>query len=153
MRLIIYVLSLAVAIAACSGNRGASEEMATDITDEERAIFNSSEMDTVRIADDATEYEIIILDPGFYPWLNSIARPRGYYTKTFLENRNQVMVMNWNMRVQQPMVYNPDLYVFTIDYDRHIDYGYEVNYMLYNYFLYFQRKYNQRLGPFYPRIN
>ncbi|MGJ8739147.1 MAG: DUF6146 family protein, partial [Zobellia laminariae] len=30
--------------------------------------------------------------------------------------------------------------------------GYEVNYKLYNYFIYFQRKYNQRLGPFVPRI-
>ncbi|MGO2102488.1 MAG: DUF6146 family protein, partial [Psychroflexus halocasei] len=32
-----------------------------------------------------------------------------------------------------------------IDYQPHIDYGYEVNYMLYHYFLFFEQKYNQKL--------
>ena len=62
------------------------------------------------------------------------------------------MVMNWNNRVVQPQLWNPNLYELPIDYDPSIDYGYEVNYKLYNYFIYFQRKYNQRLGPFIPRI-
>ncbi len=35
-----------------------------------------------------------------------------------------------------------------IDYNPQIDYGYEVNYLLYNYFLFFQREYDQQLGPF-----
>ncbi len=36
--------------------------------------------DTVRIANDSLEYEVIIVDPGFSTWLNSIALPRGYYS-------------------------------------------------------------------------
>ncbi|MGB3150406.1 MAG: DUF6146 family protein, partial [Maribacter sp.] len=107
---------------------------------------------TVKISNDETEYEIIIIDPGFYTWLNSIARPEGYYSKTFLENRNQLLVVNWNQRALQPNRYNPDLYQMQIDYQPGIDYGYEVNYKLYNYFIFFQRRYNQRLGPFVPRI-
>ncbi|MEL4308491.1 DUF6146 family protein [Joostella sp. CR20] len=121
--------------------------------EEKQAFDNKGTQDTVRIADEETEYEIIIIDPGFYSWLNSIAQPEGYYSQEFLESRNNIYVINWNQRVLNPQRYNPNLYEMQIDYSPKIDYGYEVNYKLYNYFLYFQRKYNQRLGPFYPRIN
>lgn len=130
---------------------GANKE-ALSITDQERKAFESTEGDTVRIANEETAYEIIIIDPGFYTWLNSIARPEGYYSQSFLENRNILMVMEWNRRVLQPSIFNPNLYELQINYENNIDYGYEVNYKLYNYFIYFQRKYNQRLGPFLPRI-
>lgn len=122
------------------------------ITEDEKEVFNQVEGDTVSIASDKTEYEIIIIEPGFNIWLASIAKPEGYYSQSFLENRNQIMVLEWNQRVLQPSRYNPNLYEMQIDYSRQIDYGYEVNYKLYNYFIYFQRKYNQRLGPFIPRI-
>ena len=129
-----------------------AQKEALDISNEEQAVFNSNDEHEVEIADDDTEYEIIIIEPGFYTWLNSIARPEGYYSQSFLENRNAIMVMNWNQRVMQPLQYNPNLYEMQINYDQNIDYGYEVNYKLYNYFIYFQRKYKQRLGPFIPRI-
>ncbi|KQC29197.1 DUF6146 family protein [Flagellimonas eckloniae] len=129
-----------------------TQKEALDISTEEKAVFDSQEEDAVEIKDDETEYEIIIIEPGFNAWLQSIARPEGYYTQSFLENRNQIMVINWNQRVIQPQRFNPNLYELQINYDPHIDYGYEVNYKLYNYFIYFQRKYNQRLGPFIPRI-
>ncbi len=123
-----------------------------DISSEEQAVFDSAEEEPVEIKDEETEYEIIIIEPGFYTWLQSIARPEGYYSQSFLESRNAIMVINWNQRVLQPSMYNPNLYEMQINYDPNIDYGYEVNYKLYNYFVYFQRKYNQRLGPFFPRI-
>lgn len=123
-----------------------------DVSNEEQAVFNSDDEQPVEIKDDETEYEIIIIEPGFYTWLQSIARPEGYYSQSFLENRNAILVTNWNQRVLQPLMYNPNLYEMQINYDPNIDYGYEVNYKLYNYFIYFQRKYNQRLGPFLPRI-
>lgn len=123
-----------------------------DVSSEEKALFDSNDEAPVEIADDETEYEIIIIEPGFNTWLNSIARPEGYYSQSFLENRNAIMVTTWNQRVLQPQRFNPNLYEMQINYDPSIDYGYEVNYKLYNYFIYFQRKYNQRLGPFIPRI-
>jgi hypothetical protein len=64
--------------------------------------------------------------------LQSIARPEGYYSQSFLENRNQLYVVNWNQRVLQPLRYNPNLYELQIDYQPHIDFGYELNYKLYN---------------------
>ena len=132
-------------------NCGTSKE-ALFITDEEKQAFAAVEGDTVEIANEEAEYQIIIIDPGFFTWLNSIAKPEGYYSQTFLENRNQLLVLNWNQRAMLPTVYDPDLYQMQIDYQPDIDYGYEVNYKLYNYFIYFQRKYNERLGPFVPRI-
>ena len=130
---------------------GTSKETVT-VTDEEKEAFTQIEGDTIRIANEDTEYEIIIIEPGFYTWLNSIARPEGYYSQSFLEGRNQLLVINWNQRVLQPQRFSPNLYQFQIDYQPNTDYGYEVNYKLYNYFVFFQRKYRQRLGPFLPRI-
>ena len=110
------------------------------------------EQDTVRIANDKLEYEIIIIEPGFNSWLERIAKPEGYYSQEFLEGRNQIYVSEWNRRVLQPSVYNTSLYEMQIDYNTSIDYGYEVNYKLYNYFIYFQLHYKQQLSGLAPRI-
>lgn len=108
--------------------------------------------DTVRIANDDIEYEIIIIEPGFNAWLQSVARPEGFYSQQLLEQRNWQYVISWNQRVRQPQVFNSNLYEMLIDYDPNIDYGYEVNYKLYYYFVYFQLKYNQKLTGMTPRI-
>ncbi len=129
-----------------------AKKEALDISSQEKEVFDSQAEEKVEIKNEETEYEITIIEPGFYTWLQSIARPEGYYSQSFLENRNNLMVINWNQRVLQPQRFNPNLYELQINYDPNIDYGYEVNYKLYNYFIYFQRKYNQRLGPFIPRI-
>ncbi|MBT8303890.1 MAG: hypothetical protein KJP09_05415 [Bacteroidia bacterium] len=111
-----------------------------------------SAQDTVRIKSDKVEYEIIIIEPGFNAWLVSIARPEGYYSQEFLEGRNLIYVSEWNRRVLNGSQFDPNLYEIQIDYRQGVDYGYEVNYKLYNYFIYFQRKYKQRLSGFVPRI-
>jgi hypothetical protein len=108
--------------------------------------------DSVKITSDETDYEIIIIEPGFNSWLNGTARPRGYYSQQFLEQRNAILVQNWNLRHYQPGQYDPNLYIQPIDYDPRTDYGYEVNYLLYNYMVYFQLKYKQQLSSFIPRI-
>lgn len=129
-----------------------SSQNTLNISDEEQAAFQNKESDTVAISDPESNYEIIIIEPGFNFWLQSIAQPRGYYSQSFLETRNRLYVMEWNNRVMLPNRFDPLLYELQINYDPQIDYGYEVNYKLYNYFIYFQRKYRQRLGPFIPRI-
>jgi hypothetical protein len=110
------------------------------------------ENDTVVISSDESDYEIIIIDPGFNSWLYGTARPEGYYSQQFLETRNALLVQEWNLRNLQPLVFDPNLYQLRIDYDTRTDYGYEVNYKLYNYFIYFQLTYKQRLSSFIPRI-
>lgn len=107
----------------------------------------------VVIANDSLEYEIIIIDVGFNAFLNSIAQPMGFYSQNYLENRNRHYVLAWNQRVMNPLRFNPNIYQNIIDYDPTIDYGLEVNYKLFNYFLFAQRKYRMQLNvPFRPRI-
>lgn len=106
--------------------------------------------DTVRIANDALEYEVIIIDPGFNSWIISRAFPREYHSQSFLEIKNQFYVTEWNNRVLQPIRFNPNLYEMTINYDPNVDYGYEVNYLIYNYMIYFQNTYRQELFGFVP---
>lgn len=130
---------------------GASKETIS-ISDTERIAFAAADETPVNISNEEVEYEIIIIDPGFNFWLQSIARPEGYYSQSFLENRNRILVIEWNQRVVLPLRFDPNLYMMQIDYQPGINYGYDVNYKLYNYFVFFQRKYNQRLGPFVPRI-
>jgi hypothetical protein len=108
--------------------------------------------DTIRIANDELEYEIIILEPGFNTWMQTTAKPRNYYDQSYLETRNRIWVTNYNIRVNDIGSFSPQLYQNQINYQNGIDYGYEVNYMLYNYFVYFQLRYKQRLGMFEPRI-
>jgi len=106
--------------------------------------------DTIKIANEKLEYEVIIIEPGFNSWLNSNAHPRGYYNQSYLEAKNQLYISEWNRRVLQPLKYDRNLYEMTIDYNPNIDYGYEVNYLIYNYMIYFQNKYRQRLSGYVP---
>ena len=142
-----YVVSILIIIGialSCKSPKTATSNNNKEIT--------LKENDTVRIANDSIEYEIIIIEPGFNAWLASSARPEGFYSQNFLENRNYQYVIAYNQRVLQPRVYDPNLYQMQINYQQGIDYGYDVNYKLYNYFIYFQLKYKQQLTGLVPRI-
>jgi hypothetical protein len=145
MKHFLFIILITVFIFNCN-----STKKAVVNTDEKLAAQKQN--DTVKIANEELEYEIIIIEPGFNSWVASRARQRGFYSQNYLENRNNIYVMEWNQRVINPMRFNSNLYELQIDYQWDIDYGYEVNYLLYNYFIYFQLTYNQRLGPFLPRI-
>jgi len=56
--------------------------------------LNSNVNDTIKIANDDLEYEVIIIDPGFSTWLNSMAQPRGFYTQSYLETKINCMLTN-----------------------------------------------------------
>jgi len=139
----IYILFFLCIIIACSSSKSSVS------TDKPKA---TSSNDTIKIVNDELEYEVIIIEPGFDFWLQSTAFPRGYYTQSYLENKNNLYVLEWNNRVRQPQIYPPNLYEMIIDYQPTINYGYEVNYLIYNYMIYFQNKYNQKLyGRVPPR--
>lgn len=110
------------------------------------------ESDTIRISNKEIEYDVIIIDGGFTSWFNTYARPRSFYTQSYLEARNRVWVLEWNRRAMLPSQYSPNLYEMTINYETNVDYGHEVNYMIYNYLVYFQLTKKQQLGGFVPRI-
>lgn len=143
MKNYLILLVIALGILSCKSTKSFSTSTESK---------NTTSQDTVRIANDSLEYEILIIEPGFNSWLASTAKPEGYYSQEYMEARNRIYVTEWNQRVLQPLRYNSNLYEMQIDYQPNIDYGYEVNYKLYNYFIFFQLTYKQRLGPFTPRI-
>ena len=113
----------------------------TKKTSEQKLIVN----DTIKIVNEELEYEVTIIDAGFATWLASRAQPRNFYSEFFLENKNQFWVAEWNRRVLEPQRYDPMLYEMQINYDNNIHYGHEVNYLIYNYLVYFQNVNRQRL--------
>lgn len=141
MKKLIFIIAILSIIIGCSSSK--------PITDNKET--NSKTSDTIKIANEELEYEVIIIDGGFSSWLNSFAKPRGYYSESYMQNRNQIYVTEWNRRVMQPQQYNPTLYEMQINYDSNTKYGYEVNYLIYNYFIYFQMTYKQQLAGFVPR--
>ncbi|MCK0124142.1 DUF6146 family protein [Gelidibacter sp. F2691] len=143
MKTVLTLLFIGILAASCNTTKTANK------IDPQTA---TSVQDTVRIANDSLEYEILIIEPGFNSWLATRAKPEGFYSQNYLESRNRIYVSEWNSRVLQPQRYQSHLYELQIDYQPTIDYGYDVNYKLYNYFIYFQITYKQRLGPFEPRI-
>ena len=135
MKYFIFFIAISLTIYSCDSTKSTMKgETNTSMT----------ENDTVRIANDSLEYEIIIIEPGFNSWLIT-QKPRGYYGLNYLENKNQFFVSEYNARVRNPQRYSSNLYPQEINYSYNTDYGYEVNYLLYNYFVYFQQKYNQKL--------
>ncbi len=113
------------------------------INSNEIAPTNTS-ADTIKIVNEALEYEILIIEMGFDSWLVT-QKPMWYYSNNTLAIKNQFYVTEWNQRVLQPSRYSPNLYEQQINYDPTVDYGIEVNYKLYMYFQFFQQKYNQKL--------
>ncbi|WP_457616556.1 DUF6146 family protein [Lutibacter sp.] len=105
---------------------------------------NAVSEEAVKIANDSLEYEITIIDIGFKNYLNTIAKPMNFYSKTYYESKNKFYVSEWNRRVRNPSKYDPSIYENIIDYDFNVDYGLEVNYKLYNYFKFVEYKYKQR---------
>ncbi|MBU2062716.1 MAG: hypothetical protein KKH44_12825 [Bacteroidetes bacterium] len=141
MKTIITTLLLTVFFCSCN----ASKEFPS-----QKQTTNDRVSDTIRISNDELEYEVVIIDSGFSSWLASRAFPRNYHSQSYLENKNRLWVDEWNRRVLQPYRYNPNLYEMTISYDQITDYGYEVNYLIYNYFIYFQNTYKQKLFGYVP---
>lgn len=110
-----------------------------------KIVNNPSKEQPVVIANDSLEYEITIIDDGFYGFLNSIAKPRGFHNQVYLEQKNRNYVVTWNYRARNLIRFNELIYQNEIAYDPNVDYGYEVNYVLFNYFQFAQRKYNMSL--------
>lgn len=90
------------------------------------------------------EYELRIYDAGFSKWFARNAFPVNLHTPGYYEQLNSQYAAEWNRRaanihfslIQTP-VQTP------INYDPTIDYGVEIDYLLYNYFRYVEFRYGR----------
>mmetsp|Transcript_17389 Transcript_17389/g.42709 ORF Transcript_17389/g.42709 Transcript_17389/m.42709 type:complete len:152 (-) Transcript_17389:212-667(-) len=136
MKYFVIIFLCVLSFASCNSSKSVVQNDTTTVAD--------ATNDTIRIANDELEYEILIIDPGFNSWLVT-QQPRGYYGQEFLERKNIQFVTEYNRRVMNWQQFDRNIYQQEINYEFNIDYGYEVNYLLYNYFIYFQQRYNQAL--------
>ena len=141
MNKLLYLISIvAFFLFSCNSNKNFSTENTEKLAS-----------DTIHISNPDLEYDVIIIDGGFTSWFNTYAKPKSFYTQTFLENRNRFWILEWNNRARNPMRYG-NIYDMQINYDNNTNYGYHVNYMIYNYLVYFQLNNKQQLGGFQARI-
>lgn len=142
MKSFLYAIFVCALLVACNSTKN------NKVVEETKPII---ENDTITISNEALEYEIVIIETGFSSWFATRAKPEGFYSQDYLKNKNNLFVNAWNTRVLNPSQYDPNLYEMQINYEYGVDYGYDVNYKLYNYFIYFQLKYKQKLAGFIPR--
>ncbi len=91
---------------------------------------------------DSSEYELIVIDPGFENWFLTNKKPIWNNPKEFYEYWNRLYITEWNHRCRTSQ--NP-AFDTEIMYDSSIDYGTELNHKLYHYFIFFQKKHNIQL--------
>ena len=88
---------------------------------------------------DSTEYSLIVLDPGYESYL-AMQPSAHFYSQQYYESWNQRYVMEWNTRHRNPLQYG-GFYETEINYNAREDYGLDLNYRLYYYFLFIRNKY------------
>ena len=131
MKYLFYFFIVSLFVIGC----GTSSKIVTKIKSDETP---------VKIENDSLHYEVIFIDNGFNTYLNTIAKPKNYYSQQYYETKNKFYVTEWNIRAQNPLQYDDSIYENKIDYDFNVDYGLDVNYKLYNYFKFVAYKYKQR---------
>jgi len=135
MKTLFSILFISLVLFSCNSG-------STTIKSDTEPSTQITKNDTIRIANDELEYEILIIEIGFDSWIET-QPPMGHYGLNYLENKNRLYVLEYNNRVYRDRTRK--LYEAEINYDSNVHYGLEVNYLLYNYFEYFQKKYKQKL--------
>jgi len=91
------------------------------------------------------EYEVQIIDHGFKKWFTANARPVNFYTQEYYELINDRYARAWNEKVASKRfgsINSP--FQSRIDYDPTIDYGLEIDYILFYYFKYIEHRYGHQ---------
>ncbi|MEN8138753.1 MAG: DUF6146 family protein [Bacteroidota bacterium] len=94
-------------------------------------------------SDNETEYDIIITDIGYDTFLLN-QKPKNFYSQQYYENWNKYYVTDWNQKVQTASYHSQkyqNVFDMYIDYNPSINYGLDVNYKLYYYFMFVEKKY------------
>lgn len=109
-------------------------------------LFQCSSVKTTSVSVSETDekHELLIFDAGFNSWLATQPSIE-MHSYDFLKAKITIFVSKYNSRVNDRLNYSVDLYPQQIEYSSAEAYDKELQYTLYNYFIYFQKIYNQRL--------
>ena len=129
-----YVLILAatITIFSCTSNKDVV------MIDSTKAEADSAEY----ILADSTEYILIVNEIDFENWLITNNRQIWYHSHEFYKAWNKIYVREFNWRVLKGADHP---FNEIINYDFVTDYGIELDYRLYWYFMFIQKKYDVSL--------
>ena len=85
------------------------------------------------------EYELIVMEPGYESYLVT-QPPMEHYSESYYSLWNERYVTAWNIRFHSGP--RKELFENEISYDPFIDYGIELEYKLYHFFRFFEKRYN-----------
>lgn len=92
------------------------------------------------------EYELRIYDAGFSKWFAKHAFPVHVHTPEFYDEQNRRYAAIWNEKAADKQFSLIDTPVHRpLNYDPTIDYGPEIDYLLFNYFQYVEFRYGRLL--------
>lgn len=97
---------------------------------------NEKTEDKAIISTDSSEYELVILDLGFESWFATHNLLAAAHSKEYYKNWNERYILEWNRLYLKGHPYFENL----IDFSPMEDYGFDVNYKLYHYFLFVEDK-------------
>lgn len=90
------------------------------------------------------EYELRIYDEGFRKWFGRHARPINAHKPEYYEQMNDQYATIWNQKAANKRLSLINTPVHKpINYDPSIDYGIEIDYLLFNYFRYVEFRYGR----------
>ncbi len=98
----------------------------------------------IKQLNDSIEYELLVFDSGFETFLAQLPYSMEFYSDDYYKNWNIRYVTEWNIRALNPARFGT-FYENQIDYQSNVDYGLELNFKLYHYFLYIEEKYGIHL--------
>ena len=93
---------------------------------------------SIEVEADSVDYELIIIDSGFESWL-AMQKPAEFYSNDYYQSWNQRYVNEWNALYSSGMDRHPEIESY-IDYRPGTVYDIDLNYRLYYYFLFFEKK-------------
>lgn len=129
MRCFVRTMLIVVTLFICSGVSVLGQE--TD----------SKEQDKEIKIEKKTEYELIVIDPGFEGWYSVRNVKAKHKSEAYYKNWNHRYAIEWN-RLYRNGARNIDS---DIDYDVNADYGFELNHKLYYYFLFWEETNGKKL--------
>lgn len=91
------------------------------------------------------QYEATVFDIGFDSFL-ATQKGKDYYSYNYLRGKNKLLVTEWNIRCFDSFLYDPKIYENKIDYDSNINYGKDVEYTLYMFFKFMEKKHGMNIN-------